>query len=88
VKKTLTFFAIGFIVSALLALVFNNNSFNYDYLTSLGLTNLIFALLFFICGLIAFAFDNEIAKALLIASGLFLLIGTLTCTVFPFSYNN
>jgi len=82
-KKFLKIYAVGMAINIFIAYAFNDHRFDNSYMTALGLINLVAALLTFVTGLIVMAIDKEIGQAILIASGLFLVTGTLSCSVFP-----
>lgn len=61
-----------------------NGRFDYDYLTIFGLVNLILGILGLVIGaILSVAKEPNISKGLLISSALLLLMGFLTCSVFP-----
>ncbi len=86
-KKAGVILIIEMSISAVIAFLANNNIINYDFFTVFGLGNLIIGLLGAIAGLIGLAINKETGQSLLIASGLLLLAGCLTCAVFPFRLN-
>ena len=86
-KKAIPIFITEFIISLVFAFAVNNSAIDYNFLTALGLGNLIIGLLSFFISLIIYFVDNEQGKPWFIASGLILLVGGLTCTIFPFQYN-
>jgi drug/metabolite transporter (DMT)-like permease len=86
-KKALPILIIELVLSFVSGLVFNAGVFNYDFLTTLGLANLIIGLLSFFTGLIIYFVDKEMGKPFLLASGLLLLIGCVTCSIFPLRLN-
>jgi hypothetical protein len=86
-KKGLQYFGLAIIMSALLS-YWQTEGLNSDYLTMFGLINLIIGILGLLVGTIfSIARKDEIAKGLLIASSLLLLMGILTCSAFPFRLN-
>ena len=87
-KKVLLVLAVELMASALFALAIGGGAtINYDYFTALGLCNFIIGLLGCLGGAVALAVNKETAKAVLIGSGLLLLIGFLTCSIFPMRLN-
>ena len=86
-KRILKIYAVCLGASLIFAFLLNDRTLDYNFLTGLGLVNLVIGVLAFLVGLIAFAFDTELAKAILAASGLLLLTGTLTCSIHPFRMN-
>jgi len=78
------------LVSLFGGLAFTFGALNiYDLLTLSGALNLIFSILFFLAALLQFLLRNkEQGKTLLITSGLLLLAGGVTCSVFPFRMNH
>ena len=87
-KNTILILVIEFLISGLIALISSDGVFNYDYFTLLGLCNLIIGVIGVIIGLIISILDKENGKILFIASGLLLLLGCLTCSIFPFQMNS
>ena len=61
---------------------------NYGFFTVFGLGNLIIGLLSFVISLIIYLVDNETGKPWFIASGIVLLLGGLTCSIFPIGFGN
>ena len=86
-KKALPIFITEFIISFVFAFITSGRIFNYDFFTMVGLGNLIIGLLSFLISLIIYFVDRESGKPWFIASGLILLAGCLTCSVFPFRMN-
>jgi hypothetical protein len=86
-KKALPYLLAEVLISLILALVMNRG-FNNGYLTMVGLINLILGILGLILGVIfSIAREETISKGLLISSALLLLMGLLTCSVFPMKFN-
>jgi hypothetical protein len=82
-RKALPYLVIEIIIS-LAASYAGNGGFDYDYLTVFGLVNLILGVLGLIVGaILSIAKEPNISKGLLISSALLLLMGFLTCSVFP-----
>jgi hypothetical protein len=82
-KKALPYLIIEIIIS-LFASYAANGRFNYEYLTIFGLINLILGVLGLVLGVIlSIAKEQNISKGLLISSAILLLMGFLTCSVFP-----
>jgi len=82
-KKALPYLLVEILIS-LIASYVENGRFNYDYLTLFGLVNLILGVLGLLLGVIFSLFkEQNISKGLLISSALLLLMGFLTCSVFP-----
>jgi len=86
-KKALPYLLAEIVISLVAAYV-ENGRFNYDYLTMFGLVNLVLGVLGLIIGVIFSIFkEQSISKGLLISSALLLLMGFLTCSVFPMNFN-
>jgi hypothetical protein len=83
-KKVLLFLIIEIVVSLIAAFLFNKG-INDGYLTTLGLMNLILGVLGLFAGVILSMARSEDAKPVLISACLLLLMGFLTCSVFPIS---
>ena len=86
-KSSIKILVVEFTASVVLALFMNNATINYDFLTAVGLGNFVFGLFGVVIGVVAAIINNEIARPLLIASGLLLLMGCLTCSLFPINLN-
>jgi peptidoglycan/LPS O-acetylase OafA/YrhL len=86
-KKAILILVVEFLISAVFAFSSNDNIINYDFFTALGLGNLIIGLIGGVVGLICLAINKETGKSFLIASGVLLLLGCLTCAVFPLQFN-
>ena len=86
-KKAMTIFLIELLLSFIVAVFINQGVFNYDFLTMQGLANLIIGILSFFISLIIYFVDKDTARPFFIASGLLLLAGCLTCSVFPIRLN-
>ena len=72
-------------VSFIIAL-FSSGAINHEFFTIMGLCNLIIGLFSFFVALVMTFFDRELAKPVFLASGLVLLAGGLTCSIFPWEY--
>ena len=75
------------LISAAFAFLVNGANINYHFFTALGLGNLIIGVVGGIAGLIISAGEKR-DRSLLIASGLLLLLGCLTCSIFPIQINS
>ena len=82
-KKTILILGIELLISAAFAFFLNGAVINYDFFTVLGLGNLIIGLGGGVIGLVIIAMSEEKDRSFLLASGLLLLLGCLTCTFFP-----
>lgn len=82
-KKAVPILIAEIVVSLIFAFA-GSDGINYDFLTMFGLGNLIIGLLSCIVSLIIYFVDNETGKPWFVASGIILLLGCLTCSVFPF----
>jgi len=87
-KKGAFIFIIELIISFVISVVVNQGPVNYDFFTLLGLINLIIGVLSFFISLIIYFVDKETARPFFIASGLLLLAGCLTCSIFPIRLNS
>ena len=86
-KRALPYLAVEILLSLVIS-AFLNNGFRGGYLTALGLVNLLLgALGIVIAVIIAMIKEDQIAKALVISSALLILLGTVTCSIFPFRLN-
>ncbi len=87
-KQVILIFSVELLISAAFAFSLNTAGINYDFFTALGLGNLIIGVVGGIIGLIILATNNKkTGKYFLIASGLLLLAGCLTCAAFPILIN-
>ena len=86
-KKTTLILGIELAVSALIAFILNNAVVDYDFFTALGLGNLVIGVVGAIAGLIIANASEKKDKSVLMASGLLLLLGCLTCSFFPLNIN-
>ncbi len=69
----------------LLAFLFNDMTLKYDTGFSTGLFNLLTGGVMLLASVIPFIIrKNDIGRAMLIASGILLLAGVITCSIFPF----
>lgn len=84
-KKALPILITELVISLIFAFA-SSDGINYDFLTMFGLGNLIMGLLSFVISLIIYFVDNETGKPWFIASGIVLLLGGLTCSIFPLDY--
>ena len=64
----------------------SNPDMNHDFFTLFGLCNLIIGFFSFIVALVIVFFDTELAKPVFLASGIVLLAGGLTCSIFPLQW--
>ena len=87
-KKAMPIFLIELLLSFIVAVFNNQGVFNYDFFTMQGLANLIIGILSFFISLIIYFVDKDAARPFFIASGLLLLAGCLTCSVFPIRLNS
>ena len=85
-KIQLRVFLIVFGISFFAALSFNNMRFDGSFLTSLGLSHLIFAALCLLIGIIVLFINRPYGEGLLISAGILLLTGILTCSAFSYQY--
>ena len=86
-KKVILILSFELLISAVIAFLSNDYTINYNFFTALGLGNLIIGLVSGVIGLIALSFDKESGKKILSSSGLLLLLGCLTCSIFPLQMN-
>ena len=87
-KKALNIFLSGIALAVLVSFFANDEKMDYNYLTLGGLTCLVLSALGLFVSLFLFvAKDKETAKSLLIATGLMLFTGVVTCSVFPMNLN-
>jgi hypothetical protein len=86
-KKALPFLTVEIIVSLVISVILNKG-FGGEYLTLFGLINLLLGALG-IGGAVIFSImkADQLAKALVISSALLILMGTVTCSIFPFRMN-
>lgn len=75
------------LISFIISLV-SNPTMDHDFFTLMGLCNLLIGLFSFFVALVITFFDRELAKPVFLASGIVLLVGGLTCSIFPWGYNN
>ena len=61
----------------------SSHGIDYEFFTLWGLCNLLIGLFSFVVALVIVFFDREMAKPVFLASGIVLLAGGLTCTIFP-----
>ena len=80
-KKALPILITELVISLIFAFSLSDG-LNYGFFTMFGLGNLIIGLLSFITSLIIYFVDNETGKPWFIASGIILLLGGLTCSIF------
>jgi len=73
--------------SIIISLAFNGGIINYSFLTIFGLCNLVLGLFGFFVALVIFFFDRNMARPVFLSSGIILLAGCLTCSIFPWEYN-
>ena len=86
-KKALPYL-IGEIVLSLIISLFATAGSGDGFLTIFGLINLILGVIGLVFGVIfSIARVENVSKGLLISSALILLIGGLTCSVFPMRFN-
>jgi len=86
-KKALPYLVVEITLSLIISL-FANSGLNEEFFTIFGLINLILGVAGLFFGVIFSIVKVEnIAKGLLISSALLLLIGFLTCSVFPVKLN-
>ena len=86
-KKALPYL-IGEIVLSLIISLFATEGSGDGFLTIFGLINLILGVIGLVFGVIfSIARVENVSKGLLISSALLLLIGGLTCSVFPMRFN-
>jgi len=86
-KKGVYTFLIELAISIIVSVLFNQGMINYDFFTLLGLVNLIMGGLSLFISLILLLIDKQMAKSFFIATGLLLLVGGLTCSIFPIRLN-
>ena len=70
------------LASAAFAFYFNGSVINYGFLGGLGVGNLIIGLIGCFFSVVIMFMNREAGRAILIASGLLLLLGFLTCSFF------
>ena len=81
-KKVLVAAAIELLLSVALALSVNAGAIDRDFAAALGLGNLVIGLAGCFIGVIVMLPNRETGKSILIASGLMLLLGWMTCSFF------
>lgn len=87
-KKALPFLIAEIVLSFLVALLMTGG-FNKDLGTFFGLANLILGIIGLVIGVIfSIAKEENTAKGLLISSALLLLMGFLTCSLFPMNFGH
>ncbi len=86
-NKVIVILGVELLITALFAFLLNDGVIDYNFFTAWGLGNLILGLLGVIIGIVIVMADKEKDNSYLIASGLLLLLGCLTCTFFPFELN-
>ncbi|HWN87955.1 MAG TPA: hypothetical protein VNM35_02790 [Chitinophagaceae bacterium] len=69
--------------SIIISLVFTGGVINNPFFTVFGLCNLVLGLFGFFVALVIVFFDRELAKPVFLSSGIILLAGCLTCSIFP-----
>jgi hypothetical protein len=87
-KRALLFLMIEFILSLIACLTMNGWSFDRELITDFGLANIIIGVLCLFIGVILSIARKESSKPMLISSCLLLLMGFLTCSVFPVRWGN
>jgi len=87
-KNIIVIMGVELLGSALFAIFVNNAVIDYNFFTALGLGNLIIGVLGAIIGLIIINTGEKRDRSFLIASGLLLLLGCLTCSFFPLQINS
>ena len=87
-KRALLFLIVEFILSFIACLTMNGWALNRELLTDFGLINLIIGVLGLFIGVILSIAKEESSKPMLISSCLLLLMGFLTCSVFPARWGN
>ena len=75
------------IFAIIISLAFNGGIINHYFFTLFGLCNLVVGLFGFFVGLVIVFFDRSAAKPVFLSSGIILLAGCLTCSIFPWEYN-
>jgi len=72
--------------SLIISLAFNDGIIDYSFLTIFGLCNLVLGLFGSFVALVIVFFDRNAAKPVFLSSGIILLAGCLTCSIFPWEY--
>jgi hypothetical protein len=86
--KNVLYYLAGEIALSFIGALLSNVRLDRDFLTIFGLMNLIISIVGLISGVIfQIAKTERIAKPLLISSAFLLLLGFLTCSVFPLRLN-
>jgi hypothetical protein len=75
------------VFSIIISLASNGGIINYSFFTIFGLCNLVLGLFGFFVALVIVFFDRNMAKPVFLSSGIILLAGCLTCSVFPWEYH-
>ena len=70
------------VFSLIISLVFSGGVINRPFFTLFGLCNLLIGLFGFFVALVIVFFDREMAKPVFLSSGIILLAGCLTCSIF------
>ena len=87
-KKYINIYLICIIGAAILSIILNKGAFSYDTGFAFGVINLLSGgLLFVIAIILLIAGSKEDGKHLMAASGLILLTGGITCSIFPLKLN-
>jgi hypothetical protein len=86
-KATWIILASEIFFSAIISFASNGGIVDYNFFTVFGLCNLLIGLFGFFVGLVIVFFDRETAKPVFASSGIILLAGCLTCSIFPWNYN-
>ena len=85
-KKVLLLLVVELLASAAFAFYFNGFAINYSFFSGLGVGNLIIGLIGCFFSVVVMFMNKEAGRSILIASGLLLLLGFLTCSFFT-SFN-
>ena len=78
---------IGELILSFVIALWQNGGIDYGFFTLIGLCNLLIGFFGFLVALVIVFFDRELAKPVFLSSGIILLAGGLTCSIFPWEYN-
>lgn len=83
-KNVLVIFISELVIALIATFAFQAGTFDRYFFAIFGLCNLVIGLLSFFIGLIIYFVNAETGKPWFLASGLILLIGGFTCSIFAF----
>jgi hypothetical protein len=84
IRTGLWIYGVCQLITLLIIFVVNDQQINHDAGTGIGLGNLVAgALVFFVSIIIFILQKRELGRSTLLASGLLLVTGVITCSVFP-----